>query len=51
MTNDDNLELIAAILVIAIIAAVNLWWLPQKWQGCQKIYNGRPAQIICLLSE
>jgi hypothetical protein len=27
------------------------WWLPQKWQACQKLYDNRPAQIFCFGSK
>ena len=38
----------ALILIVQIIALA--WWLPQKWQACQRLYDNRPAQIICLSS-
>lgn len=52
MTSSDHekLSLIACILVLTLVLLLSLWWLPQKWQGCQKIYDNLPAQIICLRS-
>jgi hypothetical protein len=53
MTNFDHerLLLIASVLVLVLGLLVSPWWLLQKWQGCQKIYDNRPAQIMCLLSR
>lgn len=48
---DDTLKGIAAFAVVALVIAQLCWWLPQKWQGCQKIHENRPAQIFCLLSK
>lgn len=51
MTTDKRLTAVAAVLVLSLMLVVMLWWLPQKWQGCQKVYESRPAQIICFLSK
>jgi hypothetical protein len=45
---DDTLTAIAAVATLLIMFAVAWWWLPQKWQACQKLYDNRPAQIFCL---
>lgn len=40
--------------VIGGIGALALflhWWLPGKWQGCQRIYDSKPAQIVCFLKK
>jgi hypothetical protein len=39
---------VAQVAVVLIAIAVTIWWLPQKWQVCQKLYDNRPAQIFCL---
>jgi hypothetical protein len=51
MTNDDKLfaAFMAATLLIAFATA--WWWLPQKWQACQKLYDNRPAQIFCFVAK
>jgi hypothetical protein len=51
MTNDDRLKFIAALMVIAIVIAVNIWWLPQKWQMCQRLFDDRFAQVTCFMSK
>lgn len=48
---DDILKVISAFVILALVIIQAWWWLPQKWQGCQKIYDNRPAQIMCFLSE
>ena len=47
---DDNgkLTAIAAVITLLIMLAVAWWWLPQKWQACQRLYDNRPAQVFCL---
>jgi NhaP-type Na+/H+ or K+/H+ antiporter len=51
MTTDEKLSLGAIILVLALMGLLLWWWLPQKRQACQKLYDNRPAQIVCLLSS
>jgi hypothetical protein len=51
MTLEDRLTLTAGVLVLLLIVAINVWWLPQKWQGCRTLYANRPAQVVCLLSK
>jgi len=48
MTDDDKFIAIATVATLLIMFAVAWWWLPQKWQSCQKLYDNRPAQIFCL---
>jgi hypothetical protein len=45
---DDTLTAIAAVAILLIMFAFACWWLPQKWQACQRLYDNRPAQIFCL---
>jgi hypothetical protein len=47
----DKTTALAVVLVLIFIVAVNFWWLPQKWQACQKLYNSSLAQAICLSSK
>jgi hypothetical protein len=47
MTNKTT----AVVLFLIFIAVANCWWLPQKWQACQKLYDNQIAQIICLSSK
>jgi uncharacterized membrane protein YhfC len=48
---DDYTAIAVAVLVLLIMIAGAWWWLPQKWQACQKLYDNRPAQIICMGSK
>jgi hypothetical protein len=41
----------ALALVLALQITAAAWWLPQKWQACQKLYDNHPAQVFCLLSS
>jgi hypothetical protein len=47
MTKDDRLTVLAAVTVLLLFLAVAWWWLPQKWQACQKLYDNLPAQLFC----
>ena len=47
MTDDDKLNAIAAVAVLLIMFVAACWWLPQKWQACQKLYDNLPAQLFC----
>ena len=47
----DKYEFVAVIVVLVLVALLNAWWLPQKWQACQKLYDNQIAQVICLLSK
>lgn len=51
MTDDGKLTAIAAVATLLIMFAVAWWWLPQKWQGCQKLYDNRPAQLFCFAAK
>lgn len=48
---DDYTAIGVAVLVLLIMIAGAWWWLPQKWQACKKLYDNRPAQIICMGSK
>jgi hypothetical protein len=48
---DDYTTLGAIVLVLLLTTATALWWLPQKWQGCERLYDNKPAQIYCLLAS
>ena len=37
-------------LVLSALAAMP-WWMPQKWQACQRLYDNHPAQVFCMLSK
>jgi len=49
MSLDEKLSLSAIVVTLIVMISLLIWWMPQKWQGCQKIYDNRPAQIFCLL--
>jgi hypothetical protein len=48
MTNDDKIFAGFIAVILLIMFATAWWWLPQKWQACQKLYDNRPAQVFCL---
>jgi uncharacterized membrane protein YhfC len=48
---EDRLTVIATVLLLALFIIASWWWLPQKWQACQKLYDNRPAQIFCFGSK
>lgn len=50
-TRRFRVYLAVAALVLILQIAVAFWWLPQKWQACQKLYSTRPSQIFCLLNK
>jgi hypothetical protein len=47
----DKTTALAAVLVLVFVVIANCWWLPQKWQACQKLYDNSLAQVICLSSK
>jgi hypothetical protein len=51
MSLDEKVSLGAIVVTLIVMISLASWWLPQKWQGCQKIYDNRPAQIFCFLSN
>ena len=48
---DDYIAIGAISLGLLLIVGVNSWWLPQKWQACQKLYDNKPAQVLCLMAS
>ena len=44
----DRPLIIVAALVLAIQISLAIWWIPQKWHVCQRLYDNLPAQIVCL---
>ena len=51
MSNEDRTTLASIILVLVILTLVAVWWLPQKWQACQKLYDNKPAQVFCFMAN
>lgn len=51
MTPDDKFTIGSIALLLTMTIAIGWWWFPQKWQACQKLYDNRPAQVMCLLSK
>ena len=41
----------AQVAIVLIGLATTVWWIPQKWQACQKLYDSRPARIFCVTSR
>lgn len=48
---DEYTTLGAIVLVLLLMTATALWWLPQKWQACERLYDNKPAQIYCFLTS
>lgn len=51
MNADQRIYLSAILITLAAMIAVAWWWMPQKWSACQKLYDNKPAQVFCLLSN
>jgi hypothetical protein len=48
---DDYTTFGAFVLVLLIMTAILWWWIPQKWQAGQRLYDNKPAQVFCVLSS
>ena len=48
---DDYTALGAIVLVLLLMVATAWWWIPQKWQACERLYDNKPAQVLCLLAS
>ena len=38
---------ILIVLFVVLLIVGGIWWLPQKWEACTRLYDNVPAQIIC----
>ena len=47
----DRAVIAIAVIVASILISIAIWWIPQKWNACQKLYDNKPAQVFCLLSR
>ena len=47
----DRHRLAAIVIVLILQISIAIWWIPQKWNACQKLYDNLPAQIVCLSSH
>jgi hypothetical protein len=43
----DPLVVVLMVSLILVSLGVSLWWLPQKWDACGKLYDNLPAQLYC----
>jgi len=50
MKHEDLIQLVAVFLVLAFLVGAVIWWIPQKWTACGKLYDNLPAKLICLNS-
>ncbi|NBT53173.1 MAG: hypothetical protein EBT12_16785 [Marivivens sp.] len=41
----------AILLVLLLTIATSWWWFSQKWQACKRLYDNKPAQIVCTLAS
>lgn len=44
---DNRAFLAAAVLVLSLQIGIAIWWIPQKWHACQRLYSNLPARIVC----
>jgi hypothetical protein len=51
MTYSQRAVLATILFVPVLFVALAIWWIPQKWQACGKLYDNLPAKIICLNSS
>lgn len=51
MTTEERIYLAAMIAALSLVLAGAIWFIPQKWHACQKLYDNRLAQIICVTSK
>lgn len=48
---DDYIVLAAILGFLVVVVGVSVWWLPQKWEACTRLYDNRPAQVLCFVSK
>jgi hypothetical protein len=51
MKLEDCVQLAAILFALVLIIGGAIWWIPQKWEACGKLYDNLPAKIICLNSD
>lgn len=51
MKLEEGIQFAAVLFVLVFIIGGAIWWIPQKWQACGKLYDNLPAKIICLNSD
>lgn len=51
MTTEERIYLAGIIAVLALTLAGAIWFIPQKWHACQKLYDNRLAQVLCVSSK
>lgn len=47
MKNSSSSSFISFLVLILAIVLLQLWWLPQKWNACAKLYDNIPARVMC----
>ena len=47
----DRHWLAAIVIVLILQISVAIWWIPQKWRVCQRLYDNMPARINCVSSN
>ena len=51
MNTDTRIALGFALIYLVVVLPAAWWWVPLEWSACQKLYDNKPAQVICLLSR
>lgn len=51
MSTEDRTTLASIILVLVILTLIGVSRLPQKWKACQKLYDNKPAQVLCFMVD
>ncbi|MEY4215321.1 MAG: hypothetical protein RL458_3547 [Pseudomonadota bacterium] len=42
---------VAVALLLAVQISIAIWWIPQKWAACGRLYDNRPARVVCVLGN
>jgi hypothetical protein len=48
-----TIDVVTVFFFVTLILAIagSCWSLTQKWHACQKLYENKPAQVMCLLAK
>jgi len=49
--NSPKLPVWEMIALMVATVIIGVWWIPQKWQACGRLYDNILAQSVCLAFE